>query len=170
MALVPFPSSPTPPDEDPSEIVTFGRSRWREDVVPGASRRAPDTTDSFGGCDWRLLRHLLHFPRPGLRIRHAPHAEHAPGGRESRADGAGRVLHALFEGRRAGGAPHRDPLRDWQLWLFIAPGLYANEKRFAIPFVLFGTVFFATGAAFSHYVAFPWTWKFFVNFKPEYVQ
>jgi sec-independent protein translocase protein TatC len=62
------------------------------------------------------------------------------------------------------------PFVIWQLWLFIAPGLYANEKRFAVPFVLFGTLFFAAGAAFSHYIAFPWTWKFFVNFKPDYVQ
>jgi sec-independent protein translocase protein TatC len=58
----------------------------------------------------------------------------------------------------------------WQLWLFIAPGLYAHEKKFAIPFVILGSFFFIAGAAFSHYVAFPWTWKFFVNFKPEYVQ
>jgi sec-independent protein translocase protein TatC len=62
------------------------------------------------------------------------------------------------------------PFVIWQLWLFIAPGLYAHEKRFAIPFVLLGSFFFIAGAAFSHYVAFPWTWKFFVNFKPEYVQ
>jgi sec-independent protein translocase protein TatC len=62
------------------------------------------------------------------------------------------------------------PFVIWQLWLFIAPGLYSNEKRFAVPFVLFGTLFFAAGAGFSHYVAFPWTWKFFVNFKPDYVQ
>jgi sec-independent protein translocase protein TatC len=58
----------------------------------------------------------------------------------------------------------------WQLWLFIAPGLYAHEKRFAIPFVFMATAFFLAGAAFSHYVAFPWTWKFFVDFTPEYVQ
>jgi sec-independent protein translocase protein TatC len=57
-----------------------------------------------------------------------------------------------------------------QLWLFIAPGLYAHEKKFAIPFVVISTVFFATGAAFSHYVAFPWTWKFFMDFMPGYVQ
>ncbi len=58
----------------------------------------------------------------------------------------------------------------WQLWLFIAPGLYSHEKKFAIPFVLMGTAFFLAGAAFSHYVAFPWTWKFFVDFTPEYIQ
>ena len=53
----------------------------------------------------------------------------------------------------------------WQLWLFISPGLYTHEKRFAIPFVLFASVFFIGGAAFAHYIAFPWTWNFFVNFS-----
>jgi sec-independent protein translocase protein TatC len=57
-----------------------------------------------------------------------------------------------------------------QLWLFIAPGLYSHEKKFAIPFVLLSTFFFVIGAAFSHYVAFPWTWKFFMDFMPGYVQ
>jgi sec-independent protein translocase protein TatC len=56
-----------------------------------------------------------------------------------------------------------------QVWLFVAPGLYAHEKRFAIPFVLFASIFFFLGAAFSHYVAFPWTWKFFVDFTADYV-
>jgi sec-independent protein translocase protein TatC len=58
----------------------------------------------------------------------------------------------------------------YQLWLFIAPGLYAHEKRMAIPFVVFCTVFFLVGAAFSHYVAFPWTWKFFISFETPYMQ
>ena len=57
-----------------------------------------------------------------------------------------------------------------QLWLFIAPGLYSHEKKFAVPFVLMSSVFFGIGAAFSHYVAFPWTWKFFMDFMPGYLQ
>ena len=57
-----------------------------------------------------------------------------------------------------------------QLWLFIAPGLYAHEKKLAIPFVAMSSLLFMTGAAFSHFVAFPWTWKFFMDFMPEYVQ
>lgn len=57
------------------------------------------------------------------------------------------------------------PIIVWQLWLFIAPGLYAHEKRFAVPFVIFASLFFFGGAAFAHYVAFPWTWKFFVSFS-----
>jgi len=57
-----------------------------------------------------------------------------------------------------------------QVWLFVAPGLYANEKKFAIPFVLFSTVFFSAGAAFSHYAVFPWAWKFFAGFGNDYMQ
>jgi sec-independent protein translocase protein TatC len=62
------------------------------------------------------------------------------------------------------------PIIVLQLWLFIAPGLYANEKRFAIPFVLFGSLFFIAGAAFSHYVAFPYSWRFFIGFETAYLE
>jgi sec-independent protein translocase protein TatC len=54
-----------------------------------------------------------------------------------------------------------------QVWLFVAPGLYSNEKKLAIPFVLLSSVFFVAGAAFSHYVVFPLTWKFFQSFSSE---
>lgn len=61
------------------------------------------------------------------------------------------------------------PVVLWQLWLFVAPGLYAHEKRFAIPFILLSTVCFVGGAAFSHYVLFPIAWRFFAGFTTEYV-
>ena len=54
-----------------------------------------------------------------------------------------------------------------QLWLFVAPGLYAHEKKWAIPFVVMSSVFFVLGAAFSHYVVFPITWRFFVGFTND---
>jgi len=56
-----------------------------------------------------------------------------------------------------------------QVWLFIAPGLYTHEKKMAIPFVVLSTSFFLMGAAFSHYVVFPMTWKFFVGFSTDYL-
>src|ERR1041384_3125028 len=61
------------------------------------------------------------------------------------------------------------PLVMTQVWLFIAPGLYAHEKRMAIPFVVLSSIFFVLGAAFSHYVVFPLTWKFFVSFTSDYL-
>ncbi len=62
------------------------------------------------------------------------------------------------------------PFIIWQFWLFIAPGLYSHEKRFAIPFVGSATILFLTGAAFSHYIAFPWTWGFFLSWQNEYMR
>jgi sec-independent protein translocase protein TatC len=61
------------------------------------------------------------------------------------------------------------PAITWQLWLFVAPGLYAKEKRYAMPFVLLASGCFVSGAAFSHYFVFPWAWQFLANFKPEYM-
>ena len=58
----------------------------------------------------------------------------------------------------------------WQVWLFIAPGLYANEKKLAVPFVVFASGLFVSGAAFSHYVLFPLAWRFFASFSNEYIK
>ncbi len=67
------------------------------------------------------------------------------------------------------GAVLAAPVVMWQLWLFVAPGLYAHEKRLAIPFILLSTVCFVAGAAFSHYVLFPIAWRFFAGFTSDYV-
>jgi len=61
------------------------------------------------------------------------------------------------------------PLILWQVWKFIAPGLYSHEKKFAIPFVLMSTIFFVAGGLFAHYVAFPVTWVFFNSFSTDYM-
>jgi sec-independent protein translocase protein TatC len=56
-----------------------------------------------------------------------------------------------------------------QVWLFVAPGLYSHEKKWAIPFVVMSSFFFVLGAAFSHWVVFPLTWRFFVSFTTDIV-
>jgi len=53
----------------------------------------------------------------------------------------------------------------YQVWLFIAPGLYANEKKLAIPFVMMSTIGFVVGAAFNHYIIFPTMITFFASFN-----
>ncbi|MFZ7113448.1 MAG: twin-arginine translocase subunit TatC [Desulfatiglandales bacterium] len=58
----------------------------------------------------------------------------------------------------------------YQLWLFIAPGLYKNEKKYVIPFVIFSTVLFAVGSLFGYFVVFPFGFKFFMGFANEYIQ
>jgi len=62
------------------------------------------------------------------------------------------------------------PVIMYQVWMFIAPGLYANEKRLAIPFVALSTTGFVGGALFNHYIVFVWMMSFFASFNtPELV-
>lgn len=61
------------------------------------------------------------------------------------------------------------PVIMWQVWMFIAPGLYAKEKRFAFPFIFLTTVGFVGGAAFSHYMLFPFAWQYLASFGNDYL-
>jgi sec-independent protein translocase protein TatC len=63
-----------------------------------------------------------------------------------------------------GGVVLAAPFVTYQVWRFIAPGLYAKEKRFAVPFVLLATAGTLGGALFSHYVLFPAMMGFFQAF------
>ena len=60
------------------------------------------------------------------------------------------------------------PIILWQVWLFISPGLYRKEKKWAIPFVTLSTTGFVAGAAFTHYLLFPWMWTFLASFSTDY--
>jgi len=50
-----------------------------------------------------------------------------------------------------------------QLWLFIAPGLYQRERRYAVPFILFSSLFFIGGGLFAYYIVLPPACKFFIE-------
>lgn len=56
------------------------------------------------------------------------------------------------------------PIIFWQIWLFIAPGLYANEKKMILPFVFFSSLMFICGALFAYYVVFPYALHYLINF------
>jgi len=55
------------------------------------------------------------------------------------------------------------PVIFYQVWQFVAPGLYEKEKRYARPFVLFATLFFILGAVFCYFVVFPLGYAFFLE-------
>jgi sec-independent protein translocase protein TatC len=62
------------------------------------------------------------------------------------------------------------PVIFWQIWAFVAPGLYANEKNAIVPFVLVSTLLFASGAVFGYTQIFPVMFSFFVAFDNEFVE
>jgi sec-independent protein translocase protein TatC len=55
----------------------------------------------------------------------------------------------------------------YQLWAFIAPGLYQHEKRMAMPLLASSVVLFYLGAAFAYFVVFPLVFRFFTSVTPE---
>jgi sec-independent protein translocase protein TatC len=54
-----------------------------------------------------------------------------------------------------------------QIWKFVAPGLYAKEKKALLPFLVLTPVFFTAGAAFAYFVAMPWALHFLLGFQGE---
>ncbi|MBL7669897.1 MAG: twin-arginine translocase subunit TatC [Bdellovibrionaceae bacterium] len=55
----------------------------------------------------------------------------------------------------------------YQVWKFIAPGLYQKERRYMFGFVTIGAALFVTGAAFSYYVVLPMAFEFLFNFAGD---
>jgi sec-independent protein translocase protein TatC len=58
----------------------------------------------------------------------------------------------------------------YQVWAFIAPGLYTHEKAYAVPFIVAGSLFFLMGGGFGHYILFPTTFKFLYEFAGDDMQ
>lgn len=57
------------------------------------------------------------------------------------------------------------PVIGYQLWRFVAPGLYRNEKQAFLPFLIASPVMFFIGAAFAYYMVLPMAFKFFLSFQ-----
>ena len=58
----------------------------------------------------------------------------------------------------------------YELWAFVAPGLYRHEKGFAVPLLVSSVILFYVGVAFAYYVVFPLIFGFFVSTTPHGVQ
>src|SRR6476661_9464288 len=188
MALVPFPGSASPHDLDPDpDFRTAGNRILRRD--PGADGDRDDD-EAEGEAKMSFLEHLDELRK---RIIYAavsifvgfviafifiqqlfdfvmkplqaglPSGQHLIYTEPTEAF----VLYLTIAG--IAGAVIALPLVMTQVWLFIAPGLYSHEKKMAIPFVVLSSICFIAGAAFSHYIVFPLTWKFFVSFTSDYL-
>jgi sec-independent protein translocase protein TatC len=59
------------------------------------------------------------------------------------------------------------PVIATQLWRFVAPGMYAKEKKAFLPFLLMTPIFFGAGACFAYFVAMPWALHFLLSFQGD---
>jgi sec-independent protein translocase protein TatC len=61
------------------------------------------------------------------------------------------------------------PFIFYQIWKFVAPGLYAQEKKYVTAFVFMSSLLFFLGAAFAYYIVFPFGFEFFLGYAEGYV-
>jgi sec-independent protein translocase protein TatC len=76
----------------------------------------------------------------------------------------GEAFAFYFDLALIGGVVLAAPFVTYQIWRFVAPALYAGEKRVVLPFILLTILGTAAGALFGHYVMFPAIMKFFATF------
>jgi sec-independent protein translocase protein TatC len=164
MALVPFPGPhsgalPLPPDDDDDESIAGKMSflehldELRKRIVNSAIAIGVGILVGFGFI-YRIMDFLLAPTRkvlpPGVKMVYTE-------------PGEGFAMYITVS--LIAGAVIASPYVMYQVWCFIAPGLYQKEKRMATPFVLFTVAGFLGGAAFNHYVAFPFLMRFFASFN-----
>jgi sec-independent protein translocase protein TatC len=164
MALLPFPGTPAPDDGDPEDDSSADKMSFLEHLDELRKRLIVCVSSLGVGfvVSWIFVERLLDFI-------YTPLTATIKGGTFQYTEPAEGFMLRMKLAALAGLFLSL-PVILWQIWRFVAPGLYANEKRLAIPFVFLSTSFFTMGAAFSHYVAFPWTMSFFASFeRPDMV-
>jgi sec-independent protein translocase protein TatC len=113
-----------------------------------------------GGCWAYRVRLLDWLVKP---YQDAWAARHLPGKVELQTLGPADTFVGYLQLSLVGGVVIAIPVIFYQLWAFISPGLYTREKRMIIPFVLFSSVLFVSGVLFAYYVAFPFTFGYFLS-------
>jgi len=166
MALVPFPGSqagvpsPLPPDEDDDESSGAGKMSFLEHLDELRKRIVRSCLAiAFG------VLATFYWIQPIFNYILAPTRRALPPGVKLIYTEPGEAFSLYITVALIAGVVVAAPYIMYQVWMFIAPGLYSNEKRLAIPFVLFTTLGFVLGAAFNHYIAFPFMMAFFASFN-----
>jgi sec-independent protein translocase protein TatC len=164
MALVPFPSPQSgvlalPPDDD-DDTPSAGKMSFLEHLDE-LRKRIVNSAIAIGVCvvlGFALINRIVDFIL-------APTRRALPPGVKLIYTEPGEAFSLYIQISLIMGVVFASPFIMYQVWMFIAPGLYSNEKRLAIPFVLFTTIGFVAGAAFNHYIAFPFMMAFFASFN-----
>jgi len=163
MALVPFPGPQSgavqvPPEDD--EELTGGKMSFLEHLDELRKRIVRSCLAIAGGV---LVGFI--FIDKIFKFLMAPARAALPPGASLIYTQPGEAFNLYITVSLIAGVVLASPLIMFQVWMFIAPGLYSNEKRWAFPFVALTTLGFIAGAAFNHYVAFPFIMMFFASFN-----
>ena len=172
MAVVPFPDPQSGQDRSVLEDLSQRWSSDDEESLAGSKMSFLDHLDEFRV---RLIRSCIAigvgmlvafvFVDRIARFVVAPTVRMLPPGTTLVFTRPGEAFSFYLDLALIGGIVLALPFVMYQVWRFIAPALYAKEKRFVVPFVVLTSVGTLSGAAFSHYVLFPTMIAFFGTFN-----
>ena len=171
MALVPFPGSKAgtslyePPDDEELEDASDGKMSFLEHLDE-LRKRLIWAIGALGGG----FLVALYFIDVIFGFIMRPLAATLPAGRKMIYTEPTEAFMLQLKVAALAGVVIAAPAVMWQLWLFIAPGLYRKEKRLALPFIVSTSVLFVAGAAFNHYVVFPIAFTFLGSFNKDYME
>src|SRR6195256_1725026 len=165
MALVPFPGPqsgayPVPPSEEEAYSPAIGKMSFLEHLDE-LRKRIVNSAIAIGVCvvvGFAFINRIVDFIL-------APTRRALPPGVKMIYTEPGEAFSLYITISLISGVVLAAPFIMYQVWMFIAPGLYSNEKKFVAPFVLFSTLGFLAGAAFNHYVAYPFIMIYFASFN-----
>ncbi|MGE4535563.1 MAG: twin-arginine translocase subunit TatC [Desulfovibrio sp.] len=92
-----------------------------------------------------------------------------PGGSKLIATSLPETFFTVMKLALVAGAFVASPYIFYQLWKFVAPGLYKEERKIIIPVAVATAVFFVGGALFGYFIVFPFGFKFFVDYASDYI-
>lgn len=153
----------------------------------------PDPDDELAGTEQPFVEHLIElrdrlikaviaiglgfgllcaWPSPGglYDLLALPMSQALPGGTKLIATGTFAPFMVPLKITLMGGFLLALPFVLYQIWSFVAPGLYSHEKRFVLPLVVSSTVLFFAGVAFCYFLVLPAMSKFIVAFAPASIQ
>lgn len=110
---------------------------------------------------------LAYFARNLFTFLSGPLLAHMPEGNSLIATGVAAPFLAPFKLAMLLAVAVSLPWTLYQIWMFVAPGLYAQERRLVTPLLISSTGLFYLGMAFAYYVVFPVVFGFFVAVAPE---
>ncbi len=146
--------------EDPDSLPSMSLLDHLEELRKRIFRSAVGFAVAFGIC-WHFHRELFSFLE-------APIVPYLPGDQKLSFFSVSEPFLLYFKTSALAAIFLASPYLIAQLWGFVSPGLYAKEKRWALPFIFVGTLFFVSGGAFAYFVAFPFAVQFLLGMGEDF--
>jgi sec-independent protein translocase protein TatC len=153
-----------PAGEDPADDGEGGKPMTVWEHIDELRKRLIWSVIAFfagGFIGWSVREELVAvLTKPFI---HAWMDQHLPGSPNLNFSGPAGAFSGYFRVSMLGGAVMAAPFIFYQIWSFIAPGLYSKEKRYIIPFVSLSTILFVGGGYFGWRIAFPISFNYFLG-------